>query len=184
MLKRGWLGRAIFSPGPNEDSHLLQQEMNRTPAQSQGPKTQESAPPCAILDDAELANPATSFRGWRETAESLRAGHLFGSAQRSFPSAFQSFRSDKKKGGAAAGPSPFPFRTSKGGGKKDLSGNTVAVAPPVAAARPPALTIRSVEEEIRYSQCTPPAQEDPPVGYSPKTPPWWDASGNLMGGSV
>jgi hypothetical protein len=113
--------------------------------------------------------------------EALRAGHLFGSTQRSFPAA-------------------FPFRNHKGGATKtgaeikDISGGkpprawnrVVASSPPVA---PPALTIRSVEqkeeeEPFLYGQCTPPAQEEPPVGYSPKTPPWWDASGNLVTGSA
>lgn len=168
--------------------------MNRGGSGQRGPTTQSNAPPCAILDDAELTSPATSFRGWRESVEALRAGHLFGSTQRSFPAAFQSFRSDKKKVEAVA-PSGFPFRNHKGGAKgKDLSGGTpprawnrvVASSPPVA---PPALTIRSVEqkeeeEPFLYGQCTPPAQEEPPVGYSPKTPPWWDASGNLVTGSA
>lgn len=52
--------------------------------------------------------------------------------------------------------------------------------PPQAATSPPqappplSLNPESVEEEsYPYAQCTPPAKEAPPPGYSPKTPPWW-----------
>ncbi len=160
-------------------------------------RTDSVAPPCAILDDAELAaeaaRPRGGFSGWREDPEKLRAERLFptqkegaGAGATGFPSAFQTY---KGAGSATTGGFPFQRGPKPATSVASSSWAKIAAAParprPVVKPAAPPLQIVTASPELggayRYSQCTPPAQEPPPPGYSPKTPPWWDASGNLYG---
>lgn len=146
-------------------------------SQQQAPQ----APECLILDDKELeqAGKPTGFRNWRVDASELTASRIFGggpaatpvtataapSGFRSFPSAFQTY---KPGTGLPGKEKRFPFFEQRPKGGADSRPPRVPVVAP-----PPTIQIPASPEEPRYAQCTPPC-------YSPKTPPYWDASGNYI----
>jgi hypothetical protein len=129
----------------------------------------ESEIPCLILDDDELKSRAVVGE-WREDRHNLEAARIFGSSgpnQGTFPTAFQSYRPERKV-------SKHVFRSSKsvngvsGSGSGSGSGITGPPAPAPAPAPPPT---GSLIEAVRtvfpadpaYAPITPPA--------SPKTTP-------------
>jgi hypothetical protein len=149
-----------------------------------------AAPECLILDDAELeqAGKPAGFRNWRVDASQLTASRIFGGGPsatpvtapaapagfRSFPSAFQTY---KPGTGLPGKEKRFPFFEQRSGGAPksgtvDISGRPQLVLRQPSVP-PPTIQIPPSPEEPRYSQCTPPC-------YSPKTPPYWDASGNYI----
>ncbi len=153
---------------------------------------QQQQEPCRILDDDELDSPPI-FRNWREPAQALSAQRLFGSsggssggAQRNFPSAFQTYRPEGNR------ESGFPFQARRGRLARaaqrqgdlqrrvrealDVSGAFVGGGAQSGSAYVLARPVEFLEDDHPYAPCTPPQAPSPP-----KTPPWWDASGNLFG---
>lgn len=128
----------------------------------------ESEIPCLILDDDELKSRAVVGE-WREDRHNLEAARIFGSSgpnQGTFPTAFQSYRPERKV-------SKHVFRSSKSvngisGSGSGVSGSSSGITGPPAPAPPPT---GSLIEAVRtvfpadpaYAPITPPA--------SPKTTP-------------
>jgi len=134
----------------------------------------ESEIPCLILDDDELKSRAVVGE-WREDRHNLEAARIFGSSgpnQGTFPTAFQSYRPERKV-------SKHVFRSSKsvngisGSSMSGMSGSGMSgsgiTGPPAPAPAPP--PTGSLIEAVRtvfpadpaYAPITPPA--------SPKTTP-------------
>jgi hypothetical protein len=123
----------------------------------------ESEIPCLILDDDELKSRAVVGE-WREDRHNLEAARIFGSSgpnQGTFPTAFQSYRPERKV-------SKHVFRSSKS--VNGVSGSAAAPTPaPTPAPAPPATgslieAVRTVfPADPAYAPITPPA--------SPKTTP-------------
>jgi hypothetical protein len=152
--------------------------------------SEKAAPECLILDDSELETAgasASGFRNWRMDASQLTASRIFGGGPavtpvagtqptatgfRSFPSAFQTYKPGT--GRASGGDKRFPFfeqQAKKRMDRKEAEQRSAGSAIPPTIQIPPSPP--EDDSAPRYSQCTPPC-------YSPKTPPYWDASGNLI----
>jgi hypothetical protein len=150
--------------------------------------TAAAAPECLILDDSELeragkaSSGASEFRNWRMDASQLTASRIFGGGPavtpatgtqngngfRCFPSAFQTYKPGT--GRISGGDKRFPFFEQQAKKRMDRKDTEQRSEPPTIQIPP---SPPEDDEAPRYAQCTPPC-------YSPKTPPYWDASGNLI----